>query len=118
MRRVALILASAATLAFCGTALAGLDPTNAYTDGGGTTWVGNATKATTAALVPTTGIPPEAAMLAGTTGWTTATTAALVRATGTLRMTATPVLSTGIRHKTAECARIIGRTTETTAGLV
>ena len=39
MRRVALILAAAAALAFCGTALAGLDPTNAYTDGG-TTWVG------------------------------------------------------------------------------
>lgn len=40
MRRVALILAATAALAFCGTALAGLDPTNAYTDGGGTTWVG------------------------------------------------------------------------------
>ena len=40
MRRVALILAAAAALGFCGTALAGLDPTNAYVDGGGTTWVG------------------------------------------------------------------------------
>ncbi len=33
------MLAAAAALAFCGTALAGLDPSNAYTDGG-TTWVG------------------------------------------------------------------------------
>ena len=40
MRRVAFILAVMAALAFSGTALAGLDPTNAYTDGGGTTWVG------------------------------------------------------------------------------
>ena len=45
MRRVSLILAAAAVLAFCGTALAGLDPTNAYTDGGGTTWVGSTTMA-------------------------------------------------------------------------
>ena len=36
---MALILAAAAALAFCGTALGGLDPSNAYTDGG-TTWVG------------------------------------------------------------------------------
>jgi len=40
MRRVSLILAATAALGFCGTALGGLDPTNAYTDGGGTTWVG------------------------------------------------------------------------------
>jgi len=49
MRRVALILAAAAALAFCGTALAGLDPTNAYTDGGGKTWVGT-TNMTTGSL--------------------------------------------------------------------
>ena len=40
MRRVALILAAMAVLALCGTAPAGLDTSNAYTDGGGTTWAG------------------------------------------------------------------------------
>jgi len=46
MRRVSLILAAAAALAFCGTALAGLDPTNAYTDSPGRLWVGSMTMTT------------------------------------------------------------------------
>ena len=49
MRRVSLILAAAAALAFCGTALAGLDATNAYTDGSAKTWVGS-TNMTTGTL--------------------------------------------------------------------